>query len=157
VIDADTGQVRTAARSETARASGAVRIPLATGTGEGAKVVTGDGKSTATATLSNATIGLLGLLGVQTTGVSATSESTCSGARGSTTIGSLRVGLVSVNVGNPAPNTRINLAGLSIVLNEQRPVPGADQGLEVNALRITFPGGIDYVVSSATSDIHNCA
>ena len=51
-----------------------------------------------------------------------------------------------------APNTTISLPGGKIVINEQVPVPG---GLKVNGAHITLPG-VDLVVSSATSAIHNC-
>jgi hypothetical protein len=42
--------------------------------------------------------------------------------------------------------------GLQVVVNEEKPVAG---GLKVNAVHISGPG-IDLVVASATSDIHNC-
>jgi hypothetical protein len=35
-------------------------------------------------------------------------------------------------------------------------VPGADQGLTVNAVRITYGARLDIILGSATSDIHNC-
>jgi hypothetical protein len=91
--------------------------------------------------------------------VQADSTSTCSGATGSTTIAYLSVaGNVLINTATtPAPNTPIDLGAVKIVLNEQLPVPGADKGLTVNAVHIKVLGTtLDIVVSSATSDIHNC-
>jgi len=41
-------------------------------------------------------------------------------------------------------------------LNEQKPVPGEDQGLTVNAAHIIIPGVADVVVASSESDIFNC-
>jgi len=35
-------------------------------------------------------------------------------------------------------------------------VPGADQGLTVNAVHVTIVGGEDVIIASATSDMHNC-
>jgi hypothetical protein len=35
-------------------------------------------------------------------------------------------------------------------------VPGADQGLTVNAVHVSALGLLDVVLASATSDIHNC-
>jgi len=49
----------------------------------------------------------------------------------------------------------VNVLGITLVFNEQVPVPGADQGLTVNAVHLKALGLL-VVLASATSDIHNC-
>jgi hypothetical protein len=62
---------------------------------------------------------------------------------------------LNINV-NPAPNTVVTVLGIiTLVLNEQTPVAGPDQGLTVNALHIEAPG-LNVVLASSTSDIGNC-
>jgi hypothetical protein len=55
-----------------------------------------------------------------------------------------------------APNTTLTIGGARVVLNEQLPVAGADQGKIVNAIHIVVGGVINDVIGSAQSDIHNC-
>jgi hypothetical protein len=105
-------------------------------------------------------LSLLGLPTISVTGVQATSLSTCTGATGTTTIGSLRIGgaLVAVSGG---PNSSITLPGGSrLIINEQLPVARSDFGMTVNGVHLIVPtsalGGADVVLASATSDIHNC-
>jgi hypothetical protein len=50
----------------------------------------------------------------------------------------------------------VNVLGVTIILNEQTGVPGADQGLTVNAVHVKALGLLDVVIGSSTSDIHNC-
>jgi hypothetical protein len=88
--------------------------------------------------------------------VQSASQTTCTGSVGSVTIVSLTVNGVPVIVHSPGPNTTMHLLGITFVLNEQLPVPGADHGLTVNAVHITIPGTLDLILSSATSDIHDC-
>jgi hypothetical protein len=115
------------------------------------------GTSSATATVQHVTIGVPGLPVIDATAIKASSTTTCAGSTGSTTIASLTIGGAPVTV-NAAANTTISLLGLAtLTVNEQKPVPGADKGLTVNALHLTGLGGaVDIVVGSATSDAHNC-
>jgi len=90
-------------------------------------------------------------------GVQATSTSNCSnGSSGTTTIAFLKIGTTTVidTTGNPTPNTTINLGVVKVVLNEQIPFAG---GLTVNAVHITVGTLLNVIVSSATSDIHDCS
>lgn len=153
---ADTGSIRTAARSDTRRSSLSASVLFVTLDAPRAGVTTGNGTSSASASLASLRIGLPGLPVVQAAGVTASSVSTCAGTTGASMIQSLRVGAITVPVANARPNTALSLAGISIVLNEQSPAPGADHGLVVNAIHITLPGGTEVIASSARSDIHNC-
>jgi hypothetical protein len=94
---------------------------------------------------------------IKATAIRSVSTSTCSGATGSVSITSLTVGGLPVNTA-VGPNSGIDLGVVGkLVLNEQLPVPGADQGLTVNALHVeALAGAVDVVVGSSTSDIHNC-
>ncbi|MGH3415694.1 MAG: choice-of-anchor P family protein, partial [Actinocrinis sp.] len=124
-----------------------------------AKVVTSldPGTSTSTASVQDATIGVLGLPVIKLGLVQASSSTNCSGSSGDTTVSSLTIGGIPVNINlHPGANTTVNVLGVSITLNEQVGVPGADQGLTVNAVHIKALGLLDVVVGSATSDIHNC-
>ncbi|HJP79408.1 MAG TPA: choice-of-anchor P family protein [Pseudonocardiaceae bacterium] len=121
-----------------------------------AKVVTAvnPGSSTATASVQDATIGVIGVPVIKIGLVQSSSATTCSGSSGSVTITSITVGGVPVNVNlHPGPNTTISVLGVTLVLNEQVPVPG---GLTVNAVHVKALGLLDVVLASATSDIHNC-
>jgi hypothetical protein len=152
---ADTGSIQTSARSQTQRNAVFGSLPLVTVTGLSGTVTTGAGTSTSRATASTASIGLPGLPVIRAEGVAATSQSTCQGASGSTTMGSLTIGGVQIPVGAEPSVLRVGTATLR--LNERLPVPGADHGLLVNAIHIIAPGLGDIVVASARSDIHNCA
>jgi hypothetical protein len=124
-----------------------------------AKVVTSlnPGTSTATSSVQDATIGVLGLPVIRVGLVQASSKTTCAGSSGSASVASISVGGIPVNVNvNPAPNTTVSVLGITLVFNEQSPVPGADQGLTVNAVHIKALGLLDVVIASSTSDIHNC-
>jgi len=128
-----------------------------------AKVVTTEtpSSSTANASVDSTGIGLPGVPVIQVGLVQSQSKSTCAGSTGSTTIAFLKVGGVTV-IASPtqiAPNTKINVLGVSLTLNEQTPVPG---GLTVDAVHVNINAlGLslvtaDTVIASATSDIHNC-
>jgi hypothetical protein len=124
-----------------------------------ARVVTSvnPGTSNATASVQDATIGVLGLPVIKLGAVQSSSTTTCAGSSGGTTISSLAVGGTVVNVDlHPVANTTLNVLGVQIILNEQVLVTGADQGLTVNGVHIIVPGLLETVVASATSDIHNC-
>jgi hypothetical protein len=115
------------------------------------------GSSTATASVQNATIGVALVPVIRLGLIQSSSSTTCAGSSGQVTISSLTVGGIPINVDvHPGPNTAVDVLGVHIVLNEQVPVPGADQGLTVNAVHITVLGLLDVTLASATSDIHNC-
>ena len=124
-----------------------------------AKVVTAlnPGTSTGSASVQDATIGVLGVPVIKVGLVQSSSTTTCAGSSGDTTVTSLSVGGIPVNVNlHPGANTTVSVLGVTIVLNEQSAVPGADQGLTVNAVHIKALGLLDVVIASSTSDIHNC-
>jgi hypothetical protein len=115
------------------------------------------GTSTATASVQDATIGVVGLPVIQIGLVQSASDTTCSASSGSVTVTSIKVGGIPLAVNlHPAPNTTISVLGITVVLNEQVPVAGADHGLTVNAVHVKAAGLLDVVLASATSDIHNC-
>jgi hypothetical protein len=155
----DTGQVSTAVASTVAPSCVVAISGLITAHTLCAKVVTAvnPGTSTATASLQDARVGVLGLPVIQVGVAQSSSQTTCAGSTGQTTITSISVGGIPLNIDlHPAPNTTINVLGITLVLNEQSPVPGADQGLTVNAVHIKALGLLDTTIASATSDIHNC-
>ncbi|MFE7276459.1 choice-of-anchor P family protein [Streptomyces sp. NPDC057623] len=123
-----------------------------------AEVATEVGPSTvtSTATVADATIGLPGLPVVGISGLTAQSSSSCTASTGS-------VDLVLTVAGTPVeipdtPGYELDL-GLTgkLVINEQIPVEGADEGLTVNAVHLTTPAGADVVIGSSTSSAHHCA
>jgi hypothetical protein len=155
----DTGPVSTAGASTVAPPCVATISGLISAHTLCAKVVTtvNPGTSTATAGLQDARVGVLGLPVIQVGVAQSTSQTTCAGSTGQATITSISVGGIPVNIDlHPAPNTTITVLGVTLALNEQLPVPGADQGLTVNAVHIKALGLLDVTIASATSDIHNC-
>lgn len=119
------------------------------------------GTSTSTASVAETTIGIPGLPVIDVRGALARSTSTCRGAgsaTGSTDLAALRVADQPVTIPT-SPGTQINLpGGARLIINERKPVPGAEHGLTVNAVHLTDPAGdINVVIASATSDVHNCA
>jgi hypothetical protein len=114
------------------------------------------GTSTATASVADVSIGLPGLPVISISGLKAVSHSDCSSTSGSTTL-TLTIGGVPVTT-SLAPNSVIDLGAAKLILNEQKPVPGADSGLTVNAVHLVVSGLVsgDVVIGSATSDMHNC-
>jgi hypothetical protein len=115
--------------------------------------------SHARAYTANVTISLPGLPVIVAKAVQSDSGSNCSEAVGGTTLAYLSVGsTVLINTFNsPAANTTFDLGVVKITLNEQIPVAGASKGVTVNAIHVTVLNTVlDVVVSSATSDIHNC-
>lgn len=155
----DTGQIATAAAGTfgppcVVRISGLISADTLC-----AKVVTSlnPGTSTASASVQDATIGVLGVPTIKVGLVQTSSTTTCAGSSGDATVTSLSVGGIPVNVNlHPGANTTVNVLGVTIILNEQTAVPGADQGLTVNAVHIKALGLLDVVLASSTSDIHNC-
>jgi hypothetical protein len=156
----DTGQVRTASAISTPTlCTASVNAVVVTAHALCANVTTtlAPGTSTATASVSDATIGIPGLPVIAVRGVTATSHTTCGSATGTVTL-TLTIAGVPTTV-SLEPNSVIDLGVAQIIVNEQKPVPGADFGLTVNAVHIIASGAVnaDVVVGSATSDIHNCA
>jgi len=124
-----------------------------------AKVVTSvnPGTSSASAGVQDATVGVLGLPVIKIGLVQSTSTTNCGGSSGDAVVSSITLGGIPVNVNlHPGPNTTVSVLGVTLVFNEQTPVPGADQGLTVNAVHIKALGLLDVVLASSTSDIHNC-
>jgi hypothetical protein len=161
----DTGPVSTIASSTTAPAclasvSGltgvqAVCSSVSTVAGFGAR-------STATASVARATISIATIPAIVLQAVQSTSSTTCAGSTGSVTIAYLAVGTV-VLISKPtpiAPNTKISVAGVSLVLNEQVPITTPDAGLTVNAVHVSVNvlglARVNAVIASAESDIGNC-
>ena len=155
----DTGSISTTSASNTTPPC-AVDIPAVVIRAQAlcASIVTslGPSDSTAQATAKQLTISIPSLPVISVQLVQANSDSQCAGSgganvsTGSTTIVGLTIGGIPQNITNPSPNT--TLLGF-ITLDEQVPVPG---GLTVNGLHVSVPGVADVIVSSATSDIHNC-
>ncbi len=118
-------------------------------------------KSAVQASVDNTSIGLPGVPVITIGAVQSQSTSTCQAANGSTTIAYLSVGGVVV-ISKPtavAPNTKISVAGVNLILNEQLASPGT---LTVNAVHVNINAlGLNLVtanvvLASSTSDIHNC-
>jgi von Willebrand factor type A domain-containing protein len=164
LIVADTGPVKTPSASSIAKSTISLSTPIVSANGLGASVTTtlAPGKSVAEGHVADITVAAPLLALIKAKVISATSQSTCAGSSGTTTIERLQVGpLVVVSSSlTPAPNSTISLpGGGKVVLNEQIPGPGE---LTVNAVHVTLPGplgllGVDLVLASARSDIHNCA
>jgi PKD repeat protein len=154
-VFADTGSVSTSAMWQK-QANGLLGVlPVGSTSGLSASVQTGLGTSTATATAASLTLARLLLPTVTASAITATSTSTCSGSAGTVRIASLTIGGVHYGSITPAPNTKLEVAGITVTLNEQSPVAGVDHGLLVNGLDVQF-GSLRYIVSSAESDIGNC-
>lgn len=162
----DTGAVSTAGAGTVAPPCVATFSGIATGTALCASVKTSLAPGQP---LSTASLGTLALnAGTPTapiivTGLTVTSSSTCSGASGTTTFGSLSVNGVVRNLTTAAPNTTIALPGppgSRLVLNEQKAVAGSDPGMTATALHLIIPSttgvSTDFVAGSATSGVHNC-
>jgi len=116
-------------------------------------------QSSAKASVADVSItGLTGVPDIEISGAKSSSTTTCAGASGTSSIANLRIGGVA-NSTSMRPNYVIldfGPPGAKIILNEQKPVPGEDQGLTVNAAHIIIPGVADVVVASSESDIFNC-
>lgn len=113
-------------------------------------------KSSATASVNDTTIGVLGLPVIHVGLVQSTSTSTCSSTGGDSTIASISVGGVPINIDvHPAPDTTISVLGVTLEFNEQIPAANAE-GTTVNAVHIKALGLLDVVISSAESDAEDC-
>jgi len=120
------------------------------------------GKSTASASVADARVGIVGVPTIAVRAVQSTSTTTCGGSAGTTTIDFLQVGSTVV-IAVPtqvAPNTTINVGVVKLVLNEQIPFSTPDKGLTVNAVHATVNAAglakVDVIVASSKSDIGNC-
>ncbi|NEA35593.1 choice-of-anchor P family protein [Streptomyces sp. SID13031] len=156
----DTGQVRTTgAGIKEPPCTARVDTLVITASAVCAKVTTSTSPSVSKAatTVSEVRIGIPGIDVLEISGLTATSTSTCTSATGSASL-TLKVAGKSVPISGD-PNSAIDLgAGARLVVNEQKPVAGADRGLTVNAVHLTaLVGTVDVVVGSSTSSLHNCA
>jgi hypothetical protein len=120
------------------------------------------GKSTASASVADASVGITTLPTITLTLVKSTSTTTCAGSTGTTTIAYLKVG-TTVVIAVPttvAPNTTVTVGAVSLVLNEQIPFTVPDTGLTVNAIHVKVNAlGLattNIVIASSESDIGNC-
>lgn len=142
----DTGEVRVA-RATTTAPPCVANVPAAARALCTSVVTTlASGTSTTRTSVAEVNVGIVTLRDVV-----ATSRSTCTGTTANVTIGALTVAGLPITI-STAPNTTIPLPGGKLVINEQVPTPG---GLKVNGAHLTLPG-VDLVVSSATSGLHNC-
>ncbi|HEX6469882.1 MAG TPA: vWA domain-containing protein [Streptosporangiaceae bacterium] len=160
----DTGHITTTSTSTTSVPCVATLSGLVSAHVLCAQVATTEfpGKSAATASVDDTTVGITGIPVITLQTIKSSSTTTCAGSSGSTTIAFLKVG-GTVVIGQPtdiAPNTAINVGVVKLVLNEQIPFNTPDKGLTVNAVHITVNAlGLaktDVVVASSESDINNC-
>ena len=119
-------------------------------------------RSTATASVADATVAVLGVPTITLRVVASASTTTCAGSTGATTIDYLRVGSVVV-ISQPtqvAPNTGVDVGVVSLLLNEQIHFTSPDDGLTVNAVHIRVNtlglAAVNVIVASSESDIANC-
>ncbi|MDI3390197.1 choice-of-anchor P family protein [Streptomyces sp. B-S-A8] len=156
----DTGRIRTADATTTSTPCAATYSSLLINVEKLCPEVTttlAPGKATATSTVANAKVGLPGLPVIEVSGLTATSTAQCDKAAGSTSL-TLKIAGQPVTV-STEPNSELALdGGARLIVNEQKPVEGADSsGLAVNGLRIELAGGAGEVVLAATnSAMHNC-
>ena len=160
----DTGNVSTTASSTTTTPCIAT-VPGAVSAHALCANVTTDsptGRSTASASVADAAVGIALVPAVTLGAVQSTSTTTCDGSSGSATIAYLKVGSTVV-IAQPTsipPNTTVNVGIVKLVLNEQIAFSTPDDGLTVNAVHLTV-GVIgvvtaNVVVASSESDIGNC-
>lgn len=160
----DTGQVSTAATGTTPVPCTAALSGLISAHALCAKVATTEfpGRSVATASVDDTTIGITGipLISLRTFGSGSTT--TCAGSTGTATIVSVKVGNTVV-IAQPTaiqPSTTVNVGVVKLVVNEQTPITTPDKGLTVNAVHITVDAlGLaetSVVLASSESDIGNC-
>lgn len=162
----DTGFVSTTSSSTTSTPC----VPNLTGLAAGLAAATGlcanvttigfPGSSTSSASVTEATLGMLPRIRLRA--ATSTSTSTCAASTGTTTIDFLAIG-TNVVISAPtqvAPNTTINAGGVKVVLDEQIPLGSPDRGLTVNAVhasvRLFGLLTVDEVVASSESHTGNC-
>ncbi|MCW3036946.1 MAG: hypothetical protein JWM17_2258 [Actinobacteria bacterium] len=157
----DTGEISTTSSSTTSTPCVAQITGLVTAHVLCANVTTVafPGKSTASASVADATVILAPAPTITLRAVQSTSTTTCGGSTGTTTIAYLKVGNTVVVTTNIAPNTHLTVEGVNLVLNEQIPFSTPDKGLTVNAIHVSanLSGVVaDVIVASSKSDIGNC-
>ncbi|MEW1837212.1 vWA domain-containing protein [Nonomuraea angiospora] len=160
----DTGHISTTSTSTTSVPCTATLSGLITAHTLCAKVATTEfpGKSVATASIDDTTIGITGIPVITVKTINSSSTTTCAGSSGTTTIAFLKVGntVVIAEPTNIQPNTTVNVGVVKLVLNEQTPFTTPDKGLTVNAVHITVDAlGLaktNVVLASSESDIGNC-
>jgi hypothetical protein len=160
----DTGHISTTSTSTTSVPCTATLSGLVSAHVLCAQVATTEfpGKSAATASVDDTTVGITGIPVITVQTIKSTSTTTCAGSSGSTTIAFLKVGNTVV-ISQPttiAPNTAVNVGVVKLVLNEQTSFSTPDKGLTVNAVHITVDAlGLaktNVVLASSESDIGNC-
>ena len=160
----DTGHISTTSTTTTSVPCVASLSGLVSGHALCAKVATTafPGKSVATASVDDTTVGIPGLPVITLKTIQSGSTTTCAGSSGTTTIAFLKVGgtVVISEPTNVAPNTALNVGVVKLVLNEQVAFSTPDDGLTVNAVHIKVDAlGLaktDVVLASSESDIGNC-
>lgn len=121
------------------------------------------GTSKAQASIGSVTIGSGGLLpAIKFNNITAISQSSCSAnASAQVTVGSFQFGGLTIPIGPLTPNMKLTLPfGGKITFNEQLPTADS-KGMTVNAVHVVLPpalgfGGLDFVVASAKSGVHDC-
>ncbi|GAA4493800.1 Calx-beta domain-containing protein [Actinoallomurus oryzae] len=160
----DTGHISTTSTSSTSVPCTATLSGLISAHALCAKVATTEfpGKSVATASIDDTTIGISGIPVISVKTINSGSTTTCTGSTGTTTIAYLKVGN-TVIIPEPTviqPNTMVNVGVVKLVLNEQTPITTPDKGLTVNAVHVTVNAlGLaktNVVLASSESDIGNC-
>ncbi|WP_034260781.1 choice-of-anchor P family protein [Actinospica robiniae] len=159
----DTGAIATTAAETVAPPCVVTLSGLITSSNVCAKLTTSQSpaQSIAQASIDSTKIGLPGVPVISVGAIQSQSSSTCAAEAGNTTIAYLSVGGVVV-IAKPtviAPNTKISVLGVSLILNEQIAGPGT---LTVNAVHVKINAlgldlvNADVVLASSTSDIENC-
>jgi hypothetical protein len=157
----DTGAISTTSSSTTSTPCVAQIVGIVTAHALCANVtiVAFPGKSTASASVADATLVLAPAPTITLRVVKSTSTTTCGGSTGTTMIAYLKVGNTVVNTTTVAPNTHLTVEGVALLLNEQIPFSTPDKGLTVNAIHVTvnlLGVNADVIVVSSKSDIGNC-
>ncbi|WP_084517176.1 vWA domain-containing protein [Microtetraspora niveoalba] len=160
----DTGHISTTSTGATSVPCTATLSGLITAHALCAKVATTEfpGKSVATASIDDTTIGITGIPVITVKTINSSSTTTCAGSTGTTTIAFLKVGntVVIAEPTNIQPNTKVDVGVVKLVLNEQTAFTTPDKGLTVNAVHVTVDAlGLaktNVVLASAESDIGNC-
>src|SRR5918992_1665110 len=160
----DTGHISTTSTTTTSVPCVASLSGLVSGHALCAKVATTafPGKSVATASVDDTTVGIPGLPVITLKTIQSGSTTTCAGSSRPTTIAFPKVGgtVVISEPTNVAPNTALNVGVVKLVLNEQVAFSTPDDGLTVNAVHIKVDAlGLaktDVVLASSESDIGNC-
>jgi hypothetical protein len=160
----DTGHISTTSTGTTSVPCTATLSGLISAHALCAQVATTEfpGKSVATASIDDTTVGITGIPVITVKTINSSSTTTCAGSSGATTIAFLKVGntVVIAEPTHIAPNTTVNVGVVKLVLNEQTPITSPDKGLTVNAVHLTVDAlGLaktNVVLASSESDIGNC-